>query len=134
MTQAQVLGQGFLLGLGLGVLYDAMRGIRRSCPWRWLWFLLDVTFWIGTAVAVFVHALVFGQWGGAHLPWRGIFAGRRSVPDHGQSHFAPHFCSKFSVDSRDCSIFFDTCRVCGWENKKSFEKSKKGLSKMVEMV
>ena len=76
----------------------------------------------------------FGQWGGAYLPWRGIFAGRRGVPDHGQSHFAPHFCSKFSVDSRDCSIFFDTCRVCGWENKKSFEKSKKGLSKMVEMV
>ena len=61
MTQAQVLGQGFLLGLGLGVLYDAMRGIRRSCPWRWLWFLLDVTFWIGTAVAVFVHALVLGN-------------------------------------------------------------------------
>ena len=75
-----------------------------------------------------------GQRSGAHLPRRGVFAGRHPVFDHGQPHVAPHFCSKFPVDLRDCSIFFDTCRVCGWENKKSFEKSKKGLSKMVEMV
>ena len=61
MTQAEVLGQGFLLGLGLRVLYDAMRGVRRCCSWRWLWFLLDVIFWVGTAVTVFVHALVLGN-------------------------------------------------------------------------
>ena len=58
--QAQVLGQGFLLGLVLGVCYDAMRGIRRCCTWRWLWFILDVVFWLGTLVAVFAHALMLG--------------------------------------------------------------------------
>ena len=61
VRQAQVLGQGFLLGLGLGVCYDACRGIRRCCPWRWVWFLLDVVFWVGTAAAIFAHALMLGS-------------------------------------------------------------------------
>ena len=55
--QARVLLQSILLGAGLGLVYDVLRALRRSLGWRWLAFLLDLLFWLGTIALLFFMAL-----------------------------------------------------------------------------
>ncbi len=60
-TQAALFGQGVLLGALLGLVYDVMRAARRATGCRWLAFLLDLAFWIGTTWTLFLFALVRGD-------------------------------------------------------------------------
>ena len=57
-AQAAVFGQGLLLGAALGLVYDLMRAVRRSIPLKWLAALLDLAFWLGTAVCLFLLAIL----------------------------------------------------------------------------
>ena len=61
LGQAVAFGQGALAGVGLGLAYDVFRALRRQFPWRWLAFVLDVAFWLGTTAAVFFFALTRGD-------------------------------------------------------------------------
>ena len=60
-TQAALFGQGVLLGALLGLVYDVMRAARRATGCRWLAFLLDLAFWVGTTWTLFLFALVRGD-------------------------------------------------------------------------
>ena len=57
-AQAAVFGQGVLLGALLGLVYDAMRTLRRSIGWKILAFVLDVLFWLGVTAALFALTLL----------------------------------------------------------------------------
>lgn len=58
MGQALVFGQGVLLGVALGLVYDGMRTLRRSLKLAALAFLLDLLFWVGTAASLFALTLL----------------------------------------------------------------------------
>ena len=58
LSQARTLAQGILLGAGLGLVYDMMRALRRALGLRWLGFVLDLLFWLGTTALLFVMALL----------------------------------------------------------------------------
>ena len=57
-AQAAIFGQGMLLGVLLGVIYDGMRAARRSIHLRALAFALDLLFWLGVIAALFALTLL----------------------------------------------------------------------------
>ena len=69
-----------------------------------------------------------------HLPRSGVPFGRSGVFDHCEPAFSPSFCKNHSACPHSHGLFVLSGRACGRGNKKSFEKSKKGLSKMAGMV
>ena len=58
LGQAAVFGQGFLLGVLLGLVYDGMRTLRRSLRLAPLAFLLDLLFWLGATAGLFALTLL----------------------------------------------------------------------------
>ena len=57
-AQAEIFGQGVLLGALLGLVYDGMRTLRRSIRLGALAFMLDVLFWLGAVSALFALTLL----------------------------------------------------------------------------
>ena len=57
-AQAEIFGQGVLLGVLLGLVYDGMRTLRRSIRLWILAFVLDVLFWLGAVAALFALTLL----------------------------------------------------------------------------
>ena len=55
--QAAVFGQALLLGALLGLVYDAMRTLRRTWRSAGLAFALDLLFWLGATAALFLLTL-----------------------------------------------------------------------------
>jgi len=70
--QAQMLLRCLATGAGLGLVYDVLRAIRRSLRLRWVAFILDLLFWIGVTVLLFVLALL-GEAGEVRLYLSGLF-------------------------------------------------------------
>ena len=75
-----------------------------------------------------------GNRGRAYLSRHRIPVGRRGIFNHSEPGFASPFCEKHPVCSQTGGHFVYSGGVCSRENKKSFKKSKKRLSKMDGMV
>ena len=57
-AQMAIFGQGMLLGVLLGLVYDGMRTVRRNSRLRVLAFGLDLLFWLGATAALFALTLL----------------------------------------------------------------------------
>lgn len=78
--------------------------------------------------------LVAGQWSDSDLLRNDVFGRGCGIFNHTEPNFDAYFCSLFPVVVGPCRMDVDSGPLCGGENKKSFTKSKKGLSKMDQMV
>ena len=128
-AQAAIFGQGMLLGVLLGVIYDGMRAARRSIHLRALAFALDLLFWLGVIAALFAltllrdngqvqiyHMAAFLLGGGLYF----ATASRLVLP--------------VLLWAAELVVFDRAGAACGAGRKKSFKKPKKRLSKLAGMV